>query len=725
MYTEITKCRICKNSGLINIINLGQHANASVFPHTTTEELSTVPLEVVKCNCCGLVQLKHEIHATEFYLQQYGYRSGINNTMIQHLEQLVLEIENKVTIKENDIILDIGSNDCTLLKSYKLKNTRRIGIDPTGNQFKQYYPEDVMLVSDFFSKTIFESKFCNEKAKVVTSISMFYDLPDPLDFMEQIFSILSDDGIWIAEQGYVNTMLKVNSIDTVCHEHLEYYALKQMKWMADKVGFHIVDVTLNDCNGGSFRTTFRKTEPTIEQKLKVAAFEETEKEAKLDELQTYLDFSKRCEKIKEQTMKFLRLQHASGKRIYLYGASTKGNTLLQYYDLDNKLIKAAADRNVEKFGRYTPKTKIPIIPETDMREEHPEFLFVLPWHFKNVFLKRESEYLDKGGQYIFPLPTFEIVRKKKCALITGITGELGSYLADLLLSKDYIVYGQTRKYDPSKMREEVFPIECQLTELVDIIPSILPDEIYHLAGETDIPTSIEQPEETLFVNGNVVQILCHAIADIKTKNIKLFIANSTSIYGGIGGVIDEQTWCHYPTNPYSIGKSMAYWIAKYYRETKGIYCVNGIIFKILSPKQNKIRETKHILNALASKELIVVTRLNNIKDWIHAYDAAQAIYLTMQQPTSSEYVIGCNMIKSTKDYINEISDQLKLNLKWQTDGINEYAVDENEEIKVKTNNKSDITISKLVGNYTKITELGWKPEFDFKDIVTDLITHMK
>jgi len=405
---KITQCRICKSSDLLTVFDLGSHKLSSRFPLPDEPDPIEVPLVLIKCNNddCGLIQLSHNTSEEELYLNHYGYRSGLNNTMINHLTSLVNEIKEKV-ILNNDIVLDIGSNDSTTLRAYP-DHVQKVGIDPTGIQFKQFYPDNVTLLPTFFNKDVFLEAFPDQKAKVITTISMFYDLPDPLQFSKDIKDILADDGIWVSEQSYCVTMLENNSFDTIVHEHLEYYTLKQFKYIADHVGLDIIDVSLNSCNGGSFRVTMAHQgkypiQPIVKELL--------EKEVNLAGLQQIKEFIQRCEDGKNRLMSFLKEEHAKQKTIYLYGASCKGNSLLQYYGLDYTIISAAAERNPEKYGRRTPGTHIPIIPESEMRDNHPDYLVVLPWHFKTEFLLREKEYIENGGTIIFPLPTLEMYSK--------------------------------------------------------------------------------------------------------------------------------------------------------------------------------------------------------------------------------------------------------------------------------------------------------------------------
>jgi len=244
---EIEKCRICGNQDLVLILDLGVHALSGRFPYENDPDPPKAPLKLVKCNtaensdACGLLQLKHSVSPEELYLNNYGYRSGINQTMMAHLKGIVQHIEEIVDLHSDDVVLDIGSNDATLLKYYKTGGFQKIGIDPTGEQFLEYYTEDIKLISDFFNSSNYFSACPDKQAKVITSIAMFYDLEAPMKFVEDIKKVLHPDGVWILEQSYMPTMLKMNSFDTICHEHLEYYSFKQIDWVLRKNNMRIFD----------------------------------------------------------------------------------------------------------------------------------------------------------------------------------------------------------------------------------------------------------------------------------------------------------------------------------------------------------------------------------------------------------------------------------------------------------------------------------------------------
>ncbi len=256
MYRRISECRICKNTELVEVLDLGVQALTGVFPRTKAQDVTAGPLKLVKCTgdeaACGLLQLQHTYDLGELYGDNYGYRSGLNASMVAHLHRKVRRILDRVRLPDDALIVDIGSNDSTTLQAYPTQGCTLVGIDPTANKFREFYPPHIRLIPDFFSATTIQQHLLARKATVITSFSMFYDLEEPLTFMKEVAEVLDDEGVWVLEQSYMPTMLRMNSYDTVCHEHLEYYALKQIKWMTDRADLKIIDVEFNDINGGSF-----------------------------------------------------------------------------------------------------------------------------------------------------------------------------------------------------------------------------------------------------------------------------------------------------------------------------------------------------------------------------------------------------------------------------------------------------------------------------------------
>jgi hypothetical protein len=412
MVKTITICRICGGGQLTSLMLLENQMLTGVFPKTKTEKITSGSLELVKCtspNGCGLVQLRQSYDLSEMYGLNYGYRSGLNASMVKHLHSKVAKILDMNILKKDDLIIDIGSNDATTLLAYPQGEYNLVGIDPTGIKFSQYYPKGVRLIPEFFCADVVLKALGNKKAKVITAFSMFYDLEDPIAFATEIASTLDNNGIWIFEQSYLPAMLRTNSFDTICHEHLEFYALKQILWVAEKAGLKVLDVDFNDVNGGSFSIICGKIESKYkpnQSKINQILMDETT--LGLDTTRAFDDFKVRVEKARNDLMSFLKKAKSEGKRVYGLGASTKGNVLLQYYGISDDLISFIGEVNSDKFGSFTPGTFIPIISQEEMLSMRPDYLLVLPWHFRSFF--ESSSELEKYD-LIFPLPEFEVLKK--------------------------------------------------------------------------------------------------------------------------------------------------------------------------------------------------------------------------------------------------------------------------------------------------------------------------
>ena len=391
------------------IINLGRQSMSGIFPTSQDQSVPSGKLELVKCmGDCGLVQSRYSFDRSLMYGENYGYESGINNTMKSHLENKIKRTNDFVSLKEGDLVVDIGSNDGTLLKFYP-KNLCRVGIDPSSLRFlEQYKEQNINLYVSYFEDLSIINSY-HKKAKVITSIAMFYDLENPIDFMMNIKNCLDKDGIWITEQSYMPSMLKNNSYDTICHEHVEYYSLTQINWMAKHVGLKIIDVSLNNINGGSFEVILCHEDANyghnVDKIRQILWYE-----SKFSELKPFEKFRNDVMFNRDMLIRFIKLIEHNQFKIFGYGASTKGNVILQYCGLNDLDIFAIADRNPLKWGKLTPGTNIPIISEEEARKKRPDFFLVLPWHFKKEIIEREKQYLLDGGRLIFPLPNMRIER---------------------------------------------------------------------------------------------------------------------------------------------------------------------------------------------------------------------------------------------------------------------------------------------------------------------------
>ncbi len=406
---KIDECRAGGGANLVSVLNLGSQELTGVFPKSIDEKVTSGPLELVWAPRSGLLQLAHSFDASEMYGENYGYRSGLNQSMVRHLGNKIVHLERYADLKPGDVVLDIGSNDATSLKAYGTSGLRRIGIDPTGAKFREFYPDDIALVPDFFTAKNYHSVE-KRPAKIVTSIAMFYDLEDPIAFARDIASVLADDGIWHFEQSYLPSMLRMTSYDTICHEHLEYYSLGVVQAIVDAAGMKVVDVGMNAVNGGSFAVTAAKVTSSRQPNSAVIDWLlEQENRMGLNTPRPYREFEERVFRHREDLQRLIRALNGDGKKVLGYGASTKGNVVLQFCGFTARDIPAIAEVNPDKFGSFTPGSRIPIISEKDAHAIDPVYFLVLPWHFKDRILQREKEYLSRGGKFIFPFPEIEII----------------------------------------------------------------------------------------------------------------------------------------------------------------------------------------------------------------------------------------------------------------------------------------------------------------------------
>jgi SAM-dependent methyltransferase len=379
-----------------------------VFPEPGVE-VESGPLELLWCGACTLVQLGHSFAATAMYGENYGYRSGLNAGMVEHLQGKVLALQELAGLQPGDVVLDIGCNDGTTLAGYTVPGLRLLGIDPTAAKFSQYHPDGMEFVNDFFSVATFRA-LSDTPAKVITSIAMFYDLDDPAAFAADVAECLHTDGVWHFEQSYMPSMLRTCSYDTVCHEHVEYYSLRNVCRILDQADLKILSVRFNNVNGGSFSVTAGHRSSTVEADGAVINWLiDQETRLGLTSPTPFRAFEERVYRHRDDLSSLLRTLKSDGKSVLGYGASTKGNVLLQFCNIDVTLLPAIGEVNPDKFGRVTPGTEIPIIPEDDVRAANPDYLFVLPWHFREGIVRREKEFLRRGGRIIFPLPEIEIV----------------------------------------------------------------------------------------------------------------------------------------------------------------------------------------------------------------------------------------------------------------------------------------------------------------------------
>ena len=406
---KIKNCRSCSSTSLKFLYSLGNQYLTGIFPSSSQDKIPKGELNMIICKKCKLLQLGNSFDVDVMYGDSYGYMSSLNPHMIKHLKLKSEKLKKISNLSKNDIVIDIGSNDGTTLGNYEKSNIL-IGVDPTIKKLKKFYRKDIIAIPEFFNKFTVSKYLKKKKAKIISTISMFYDLPSPINFAKDVYECLADDGIWHLEQSYMPSMIKNTSYDTICHEHLEYYSLETIKFIFDDVGFKIIDLEFNDINGGSFSITVAKKKSKFKEYSKIVNWLlEREKILNYNSPLTHLDFYKNVKKHKKLLKDLISNLKDMKKKVIGYGASTKGNVILQYCNINKKDLNFIADVNTYKKNKYTPGSLIKITDEKAIKRYNPDYMLVLPWHFKNFILQKEKKYLNNGGKMIFPLPDIEIV----------------------------------------------------------------------------------------------------------------------------------------------------------------------------------------------------------------------------------------------------------------------------------------------------------------------------
>ncbi len=416
-YKTIDNCRACFSKNLKNIFSLGSIFVSDFINSISDLKVISAPLELVLCKECSLLQLKHTVESSALY-RNYWYQSGINESMVLELHNIVKSSIQKIFLLPGDYVVDIGANDGTLLRAYD-KNIFTVGFEPANNLKEMNSVGTKKIFNDFFNYDTWATEFKDKKAKIITAIGMFYDLDDPNKFIMDVYKILADDGIFVIQMMYVPFFLNRNAFDGICHEHLEYYTLLSLENLLKRHNLEVFDLEIREkVNEGSVRFFIKKKNSIIlgaqdiGAKERIANLRRLESKLKMSNDDTYLSLIGRIIDAKEKTLSFIKEQIADGKLIHGYAASTKGNTTLQFYGLTTQFIEAIADRNQSKWGLYTVGTNIPIISEEESRRRKPDFYFILAWHFLPQFIEREKNYLNEGGKFIVSMPIFSVINKE-------------------------------------------------------------------------------------------------------------------------------------------------------------------------------------------------------------------------------------------------------------------------------------------------------------------------
>tara|TARA_S200000501_G_scaffold285652_1_gene269967 strand:+ start:450 stop:1706 length:1257 start_codon:yes stop_codon:yes gene_type:complete len=398
-------CKNCKNKKLSKIVEIGKQPLSGFFYSKKKHDLKKYSLDLFKCFKCDLVQLNSKVKTEKMYGIHYGYKTSVSKLMLNHFKKKIRRFKKLNFISKRDKVLDIGSNDASFLKILG-KNYDLWGIDPSANKFKKNY-KGIKLISKFFSKKNIFKNFKNKEIKfnLITSFAIFYDVDNPHKFCKDIEQLLTDDGVWICEFSYLPLMLKNLTFDQICHEHLTYYTFSVFEKILKKNGLKVIDCELNEINGGSIEVIITKNKCTRISNLKLI------NKLKKDEIKiknsSFRNFEKRIKLSKVKLKSFINKNYPIGG----YGASTKGNIVLNYNDLDSNKIEYICDANKKKYGKFTPGSNIQIISKEKMRKLKPKYLLVLIWSFRPEIIKQELNYIKNGGNLVFHLPKFHIINK--------------------------------------------------------------------------------------------------------------------------------------------------------------------------------------------------------------------------------------------------------------------------------------------------------------------------
>ena len=399
-------CKNCNKNSLKRIVKIGKQPLSGFFHKTKKTNLQKFSLDLFKCSECDLVQLSNLANTKKMYGVHYGYKTSVSKMMISHLREKVVRLKKNYFLKKQSNILDIGSNDASFLKLLG-KNFNLYGIDPSAKKFNKEY-KGMKLITDFFSKKniIKKIKNTNVKFDLISSFAIFYDVEDPNSFCKDIESLLDENGLWICEFSYLPLMLKNLTFDQICHEHIMYYTFTVFEKIISNNNLKVIDIQLNEINGGSIEVVVAKK--TSARRSIIKKIEKIKLDEKKITKKSFQNFSKRIQKVRDDLNVFIKKNYP----IMGYGASTKGNIVLNYSKLNSKMIKFICDANSKKYGKYTPGTNIKIISKKKMRILNPKYLLVLIWSFRSEIIKQELNYLNKGGSLIFHLPRFHIINIK-------------------------------------------------------------------------------------------------------------------------------------------------------------------------------------------------------------------------------------------------------------------------------------------------------------------------
>jgi len=729
-YKEVNACRVCGSNKLDKLFSLGD-LFLSTFVDKEGDNIGNAPLDLVWCDNCTLVQLKHTAPQELLYSGHYWYRSGLNKVIIDDLKEITEAARSMVKLKERDIVLDIGANDGTLLGFYP-KIYNRIGCEPAKNLIEDLKKGADLVIDDFWDYEKYRYLFSTKKAKIITAIGMFYDMDDPGQFIRDSVKALDREGIFITQLMTSKQMIEKNDVGNLVHEHLEYYSYDSLRYLFEKNGLEIFKVEENGINGGSYRLFARH--------YSNGSIDYPEKITKKD----YLDFAERIKKNKEDCVNLIKQIASEGKKIYGYGASTKGNTILQYYGLDKNLITGIAEIHPEKIGKLTVGTHIPIVKEEEAKKD-ADYFMVLPFAFKEGFIKREKEWLSKGGSFIFCTPEVEVYSeknksnsKKKKALILGVTGQDGSHMAELLIEKGYEVNGLIRHSATGNTKNIDYILDkiiihqgdlADSTSLYRVISKVNPDELYNFADQDHVGWSYNSVDYSSDITGAAVGRILEMIKQINPK-IKLFQPISSNIFGRAEESPQTEETPLRPQSPYACAKAFAFHLIRYYRDAFGLFAATAIFYNHESARRTDEYVTRKITKAVAkiSKGLQEELTLGDISakiDFGYSRDYVEASWNILQLDKADDFIICTGEVHSVREFVEEAFKHVGIEIDWKGEGLNEVGYDKRTgRVYVRFDPRffRPSKTSVLIGSPNKAKRaFGFNPKVKFKELVKIMV----
>lgn len=406
---KLTNCRICSSPDLSNVLDLGEMPLANEFLDSPTEEEKEYPLRVVWCQNCGLMQIDEVVPPEELF-SEYVYVSGTSERLQNHFNNLVSEIDELYSTLNGRKVLDIGSNDGTLLKGFENHDYDVIGVEPASNIAEIARENGVETINEFFNEEVaFRIQKNYGRRDVITATNVFAHTHNVHSFLKGVSKLLADDGIFVIEVPYLVDLLENVEFDTIYHEHLSYFAVRPLKTLLEKHGFKILNIKRIDIHGGSIRLYSTKDSSWQNANSSAKKLIRIEMEKGLDELATYKSFAHRVERLKTSLLDLLSKLKGSGHTIAGYGAAAKGNTLLNYYSIGQEMLEYIADQNTLKQGLYTPGTHVKVVSPNRIYQDTPDEIVILAWNFAEEIMKQQSDFKEMGGRFVLPVPEVRVI----------------------------------------------------------------------------------------------------------------------------------------------------------------------------------------------------------------------------------------------------------------------------------------------------------------------------